>query len=355
MNKFDYSAFVSYPEQENQHQIYDQHILEEGGSHFEDNQQPVSGYSLPPPIKESQLKAWDLAEKVTNNLIFDSSSDDDDYDNYDEPTMDDVENAKVELDMKLKLRNKPSSPHEEPIITAIPGYTKGELAVLLKHFETSQNSTNYNSQNVEEQERKLLWKYRQQHQNSQEKAFASFQTLLGKRKIQISQKKDLLHKIFGYNNNMNHEFITNNTSYSALDNVLNTQKAFHEDKEEIGSLLEEDAAFLEALAETKNNLSSLRYNDVGINVKRKATRRNSNIDIDLNDFDYDKFHEFTESKLTNLYNTYLEQCDDGRRSNEDEEGFEMSQVNQELENFTMAYLKKCIKEEAEENDVMYRQ
>lgn len=338
MNKFDYSAFVSY--QENPNQTYDQHILDEGNNTFDDDQLPVSSYSLPPPIKESQLKAWDLAEKVTNNLIFDSSSDDEDYGDN---TMEDIENATA---------TKKSS--DKPIITAIPGYTKGELEVLLKHFESSQKSTHFDSQKVGEQERKLLWKYRQQHQSSQEKAFASFQTLLGKRKIQIAQKKDLLHKIFGYNNNMNHEFITNNTSYSALDNVLNTQKAFHEDKEEIGSLLEEDAAFLEALAETRRNLSTLRYNNVGINVKRKATIRNTNVEIDLNDFDYDKFHEFTQSKLTELYNVYLHQCDDtGKYSEEDL--FETNQVNQELENFTLAYLKKCVKEEAENEMEVIRQ
>lgn len=365
MNKYDYSVFINYPDYENLHHDYDQQSFPVNDQTNDDN------YNLPPIVKESQIKAWESAEKVTKNLIFDSSSDDyDDDDDDDEINDNDIDSVNigdpVHADMdssideikqsiggdNLKNNEKSKKSINSLIIQSIPGFTKGELQIVLSNFGNSQISSTFDSEKFDEKERKLLWNYRQQHQLQQEKVFASFQTLLGKRKIQISQKKDLLNKIFGYSNNMNQEYITNNTSYSALDNVLNTQKAFHEDKEEIGCLLDEDKAYHESLLETKESLNILRNDDSGINVKRKLNKKMLDNEIDLNDFDIEKFNEITRLKLSKVYDEYLINYNYDNKidfekiqQDNDDDSHDLDEVNEELQSFTTAYLKRCIKQE----------
>lgn len=178
----------------------------------------------PRAVKESQIKAWESAERIAANVIFDSDSDD-------------------EVETATPMR----SPEHTSVLEAVPGYTKDEVKTMCREFEThgfssqpilapagtpigtqmgTQMGTQIGIGPIE------AYQYRQDQQLTQ---FASF---AGKRKQQVSNKKELIMRLFGYNNNLNQEYMTNNTAYSALDNVLNIQKAFHEDKDEVKQLIE---------------------------------------------------------------------------------------------------------------------
>ncbi|ODV69067.1 hypothetical protein HYPBUDRAFT_156064 [Hyphopichia burtonii NRRL Y-1933] len=333
MNRYDYSIFIN----------------NDYNNYYFDSSNDVNlshEVHIPPIIKESQIKAWESAEKITNNLIFDSSSDDDDDNDDDNEEIDNIDFDTSMEEIKQTVHDDLNLNSNNTLcIQSIPGLTKGELQVVKTHFNHLQKMTNLDINSLEEDELKLLWKYRETHQLNQEKAFASYQSLLGKRKVQISQKKDILHKIFGYNNNINHEYITNNTSYSALENILNTQKAFHEDKEEINSLLYEDKFYSQSLLETKNNLNLLKNNSEGINIKRKQNKRTTaSTDIDMNDFDYDKFNSITSNRLSQIYQDFF--SNQPSAINPDDSA-DLSDVSQELQSFTVAYLKRCIKDDAD--------
>ncbi|CUM68366.1 uncharacterized protein PRCAT00006088001 [Priceomyces carsonii] len=254
MNLYDYSVFT----------------------HYADGTDLQHGDNLPPAVKEAQIRAWESAEKVSYNLIFDELSD---------------------------------SSDDEEIIGDIPGYTRGEVSIILKKFGEKQVLD-------EEEEKKLLWEYRQKHQANQEKTFSQYLSLAGKRKIQISQKKDLLHRIFGYSNNINQEYMTNNSSYSTLDNVSSTQKAFHEDKDEINLLLAEDKAYKQSILEVKSNVFDIK------------------LDESLDDFDYDKFQSITTNQLDKIYDDFL--CG------------EEADTNVDIQSFAVSFLRKKVKEEAED-------
>lgn len=309
MSKYDYSMYTSYERPAHSLIIHD----------IDERETP-----LPPPVRESQIKAWELAEKVAANYIFESSSEDEDIANDD-----DIDPIYSDTSLEEIAAAKHNS-----TIEAIPGYTKGELLVILKQFESSQRS---NIPTLKDETEKVLWRYQQQHNASQEKAFSTYQTMTGRRKVQLAQKRELLHKIFGYSNNINHQHLTNNTSHSSVDNVLSVQKAFHEDKEELASLMHEDKVFAETLDDIRGNLTALRQSNVGVNVKRKAKRN----EIDLDDFDLEKFHDITHDKLSYLYDSYL--------GDDAQEDFS-SEMDQELQSFTLAYLKKCIREEIDDTD-----
>lgn len=315
MNMYDYSVFIKHcdPESEVLKSLApnDQYI----GSSLGDEETEC----LPPPIRESQIKAWESAEKISSNLIFDSSDDevelDDNYDAANE-SIDDKENLP-------HLKEK-----DDNIILALPGYTRGDVAVILAHFRQLQKSLDPIDYTLnEEMVQSRLWEARQQHQSQQERAFAAYQTLPGKRKIQVTQKKELLHRMFGYTNSVNLEHVTNNTSYLAVDNVLNTQKAFHEDKDEINALLEEDKAYNKALAIARKQLHQMQ-NPLVDATAAKAKRA----DISAG-FDYDKFAHLTGAQLDRIYDAIL----DGVEVQEDDDD--------ELPAFTLGFLKRCLKEE----------
>lgn len=313
MSMYDYTVFVRNCDPENE--------VSRNVGPKEQYIGPVEeeGEVLPPAIRESQIKAWESAEKISSNLIFDSSDDELELDgNYDaaNESIDDKENAH---------QHHHKDAH---IILLLPGYTRGDVAVILAHFELLQKSSEAIDYTLnEEMVQSRLWEARQQHQAQQERAFAAYQTLPGKRKIQVNQKKELLHRMFGYSNSINLEHVTNNTSYLAVDNVLNTQKAFHEDKDEVNALLEEDKAFNEALAEARKNLALLQkpLMDTGATKTKRG-------DIAAA-FDYDKFAHLTGAQLDRMYNAVL----DGVEVVEEDDD--------ELPAFTLGYLKRCLKEE----------
>lgn len=290
MNTYDYSVFTHYPN--------------------DDDMQ--SEDFLPPAVKESQIKAWESAEKISKSLIFDDSSSDEE---------DGAEDGQLQ------------SKEGDVIIKTLPGYTRGELGIIQARYGEKQKLGPQMYSFSDEEEKKLLWDFRKRQQATQEKLFSQYLSLSNKRKIQIAQKKDLLYKMFGYNNNLNQEYTTNNTSYSAIDNVSNTQKAFYEDKEEIGLLIDEDRLFHQSLQETKTNLKTLQNNRLGLN-KTKLMK------LDLGEFDYEKFQSIVSFKLGHLYDEFFDAYD--RSSMIDDE--EIDEVSEELYHFTVSFLRRCIKD-----------
>lgn len=330
MNLYDYSVFTGYADEESNY-----------GDHF------------PPAIRESQIKAWESAEKISSNLIFDNDSDlsDDEYINEGE-THEEVEQFKpTELPPPQLQKDQPQQHNQNCLlesINSIPGYTKEELSLITKRFTNQQMSiyeSQFNLKNFEDEERKLLWKFRQNQQLNQEKIFSQYQSLTGKRKIQVSQKKDLLNKMFGYNNVLNQEYITNNTSYSSLDNIMNTQKSFHEDKEEITQLLDEDKEYHISIEETKLQLQALHSSLLHESFRKKYNKN-------LDDFDYGKFQSLIAHRLNKIYEDADINKNDHRgttiginnttnshnalaSSTTDDES------NEELMSFSLAFLRKC--------------
>ncbi|KAK6456877.1 anaphase-promoting complex subunit 9-domain-containing protein [Scheffersomyces xylosifermentans] len=350
MNGYDYAVFTNYPTD-----IDLQH-----GDH------------LPPAVKESQIKAWESAERISRNVIFGVSSEsEDEFDDEDESasgssdSFNDKENSE-------NINNGRTGVNKNNIIQSIPGYTRGELNVIHSSFQDLQHrSVSLNKYNSDE--KRMLHDYKKQVQSNQEKIFSSTHSIATRRQMQINQKKDMLSRLFGYSNTLNQEYITNNSSYSSVDNTANIQKTFHEDKEEITSLVEEDRAFVQALEETRHALKDLKNSSVSSNIKRKRRRSSLTPRMDTSDFDYDKFHNVTAKKLDKLYNKHLSEhdrendevnyndmagtnvvnnCnmeDDNHDDyNEEDDLDELSEeISEELQLFTMSYLRKCIKYEAE--------
>jgi hypothetical protein len=216
-DKYDYSIFTSYPDIEN---------------------------SVPPNVKQSQVNAWESAEQVSKNLIFNDSEDDQSEDEIEDFNCPQIQINEASPNNNLNTNHKlePSEISEYgqdeswfyKIIKSIPGYSKGELEIVLKSY----------CQNLSESEEKqLIYDHNKSFQTNQEKLFNQSSSLQLKRQIQVNQKKNLLRQFFGYSNNLNQNYITNNTSYSSVDNVKNIQKLFHEDKEEINSLIYEKQQF----------------------------------------------------------------------------------------------------------------
>lgn len=255
------------------------------------------GYEgIAPTVKESQIKAWESAEKISNNLIFDNDSD---------------------------LSDDDEKEIDDQIISSIPGFNNEELDIIISRFDSQQQlkyETNYKEQ--EEDEKEILWNYRQQQQINHNKMFSQYSSLNSKRKVQIAQKKDFFNKMFGNSNTLNKEYITNNTTYSSIDNVLNTSKSFREDKEEITQLLNEDKQFHLLLEETKNNL--MKHQRVLVDEFNVVSKRR--------DFDNDKYVSLIKAKLTKLYG-----------------GSEVD-TNDEFNGFALGYLRRCLKYD-DDNDM----
>lgn len=279
MNHYDYSVFTK----------------RDNWNTSDDNSDPE-----PPCVKESQIKAWESAEKISNNLIFDHDSD---LSDEDDNLLKEEGNDNEIDDNDNYLKND--------IIKSIPGYTKNELELILRRHDGIQ-ILEKNFKLLENEEKQELYKLRQSQQAQQEKFFNQYQTLTNKRKIQVNQKKELFNKIFGYNNLLNQEYITNNTSYSSLENVMNTQKSYHEDKSEISTILEQDKMFNKKLLELKDIL-----------------RKNDKLGELKEELDYEKFQKLIYHKLSSMYNNDKGDDDD----------------DEELGNFVINYLRKCIKDD----------
>lgn len=319
------------------------------------------GSRLNAAVKESQISAWESAEKVTKNLIFNNSSDDDD---------DELEDSSSLLGSKDAIKS-------------IPGYTDGELNFILSRYNLHLLRNNANGQltmadyqRLEEEEEKILWEYRQRHQVSQERIFAQYLSMNDKRKVQVSQKKELLKRIFGNNNNLNQNFITNNTSYSIIENVSNSQLTFHEDEEEISQILEVHEYFQKVLEETlnliknaKNHILSASGGSHGkhkLNGTGRKIFNSSYTGNDIEQFSNEKFQSIIASQLDGIYGKYIKKVEkengsegdlenggnranDNDNENENEED-DNDEERDELQSFSIAYLRKCVREDIDEEN-----
>lgn len=233
-SNYDYSVFTSYPPD-----------------------------SIPPTIKQSQINAWESAENITRNLIFNESDDDD------EP-----EEEEEEYDITN-------------VIKSIPGYSPGELQIMLNAV---------NQKIPPKQEKSQLYDYKYNLQINQQNQFNQAATFQLKRQVQINQKKALLRTMFDHSNNLNVNYITNNTNYSAIDNSINIQKTFHEDKDEISLLMQQRINFEKSL---------LDINHKPTNENRKTSKKN-----DTDDSNLLKINLSSAQNLLKYYYNYLNECDD---------------------------------------------
>lgn len=313
MTKYDYSVFSEHPM----------------GLSLEEDE-------LPPPIKESQIRAWESAEKISANIIFENTQSStsgtfgifEDVNKEMDTSLDEELHAEAETSIN-RGNSSPSSRAREETLQSVPGYTKGELKVLLENFDILKNSSiEVSPVEYEDTLANALWVYRQRESGSQEREFIANHSISGKRKVQVYHKKEFLRKLFGYSNNVNLDFITNNSSYSAFDNIANVQKAFHEDKDEMLGLLEEDKLFEEMITATRARF------------RAKAAIEDSASGTEL---DTSHLLDLTQSWLTSNYDKENEDISCSRESvMEDDEG------DQEMVTFTIAHLKRCVKKAVEE-------
>lgn len=281
-NDYDYSIFASYP----------------------------NSSKTPRIIKQSQINAWESAEHVTRNLIFNESDDDDDEEDDDEDEDDEEEEEEdedeenefddnddeeqeagenIENERGLQKYNEEHQQTKEfdllNVIKSIPGYSQGELHIILNGFKNRISL---------KQEKTQLFDYKYNLQINQQKLFNQSSSFQLKRQVQISQKKFLLRSLFGYSNNLNINYITNNTNYSSIDNSINIQKTFHEDKEEINLLLFQKSQFDKSLHEINQDF---------VNNKRKLTKNNITKIVDNNQLL--KLNSSGSKVLLNYYHDYL--------------------------------------------------
>ncbi|CAK7898417.1 hypothetical protein CAAN1_04S05666 [[Candida] anglica] len=306
-----------------------------------------------PPVKESQIKAWESAEKVAASLIFNNSSDSSDDESY---------------------TSNHISGDNKNIIKSLPGYTTNELEIVNSRYQEFQRRTKSQPTSeeyfayMEQEEKKLLWEYRQRHQVSQERVFAQYSSLNDKRKIQISQKKELLSRIFGSGNNLNCNFITNNLSMPILENNYATsQQTFQEDKEEISQLLEEHGSYkanledaLKVFMSSKNQFFSINSkarmkNREGANDDEENDDDDENDDENMDEFNREKFEQLISLQLNKRYEEQIaklseDDTDEGRfklNANIEKTEEENNEEDEELQNFGLEFLRKCLKEETE--------
>ena len=274
-----------------------------------------------PLLKQSLINSFQMAENVSRNVVFDGNISDED------------EIKEEDMDNNV-FQNKSKDSANSSLIEAIPGYTKNELPILLNNFNEQQRQSMGFKNFLEDDEIKHLWEFRKNQQAALQKLFSQYLSMSNKRKIQLAQKKDLFHKVFGYGNNVNLEYVTNNSCFSAIDNISSTQKAVLEDKEEVNGLIEEDRAFHLALQETKALMCHLASSRISFD-KRKIKH------LEYHEFDYEKFRDIVAFKLDKIYDQY----DNEPPMDEDED---LDNVSDELLNFSTEYLRASLRDSEDE-------
>lgn len=161
----------------------------------------------------------------------------------------------------------------------------------------------------------------------QERYFMKSHSLAIRRQVQVSQKKDVLAKIFGDNNMLISDYMTNNTDYSSLDHSFDIHKVLNEDDEEITNLLQEDTWFhasleeFKTLVEKKKQLYVLTDDDSGEHNFKIAVS-----DL-VNKFDYDVSCGLDDEAVIDR--------------------------SRELYELGMSHLKAVCKQDREESDIQY--
>lgn len=287
---------------------------------------PMAGYDYlafaAAPIRESQVAAWQLAERVLKSLIFgsDLSSSDDD----DSMAIDDDEPTVAPLP---PISSAGTTLGPEAIIKAIPGYTKDELQVVLSAATEA------------DAQRNVLEHKRRVHRHH-EHIFAQLATVNHKRQVQIDQKREVYTRIFGDANRLNHEYITNNLFYLAIDNLADIHQLFHEDKLEVTSIVAEEKAFLTALAETAKLFASQhcpsRVEAPVVDLPTKQRRR-SPPPIADDEVDYEKLQGMIARKLDSSYSRTVN--DDVDQDEPDVSDISIEELNDELQGYVCRHLR----------------
>lgn len=207
---------------------------------------------LHPPVRQSQIKAWESAENITSNRIFDYTKPGEES-WIDEDTYEYGIEEEVSIDRGTEEWAEPAA--TDGILVLVPELSRSELAIVSDiHTHVQQADVIPELDDLDNDEKSLLWAHARQQSEEYEKLYQSNHTMAGKRRVQVMQKRAFLQKLFGHLNNVNVEFTTNNSSYSCVDGSMSAQKVFHEDKEEICELLEQQQSFQSALEEVRERL-----------------------------------------------------------------------------------------------------
>lgn len=282
-----------------------------------------------PLVRESQIRAWESAEKISSNTIFDTETVAGDDVGIFEDFNKSMEVSNSDDDLSFEACYSDDAP-ELAILRSIPDYTKSELKIILDYFDKLQScDSKVDNFIYEEAEKNALSIHREQQRIAHERAFKSNPKPLSKRKLQVFRKKELLHSLFGYSNNVNHSHITNNTSYSAFDNVLNASKVLQEDHDETMGLLKLEDEHVLAQAEIAEKIQTEKDHP-----KRDALGSNGNFEPMLKNQD---LLDFSSSWLTASYEKQL-------FSGYGTDRLDDSDQNSEILSYTMSYLKACVRE-----------
>lgn len=284
-----------------------------------------------PAIKQSQIKAWESAEKICRGIIFDN---DDEYDD-EESTEDESEDKK------------------NPIIS-IPGYTDGELKELFKY-------PNLSSQ----EEKKLLTEYKRKVLSLREQSLSNNNLISFRRQLQIDQKKEILSKLFNNQNKLNLDYITDNDNnnnnidsysnrnqYNVVDNNLismDLHSLINNDMEEVNYLLEEDGNFKILQEEVKQN---------AFHKKIVTDNQHHNDENGHGQFDYERFQNLTSKKLDKIYDVHAIRYT-GTNVDDDEykepsfysDDVSNLELEEELLQFTTGHLRQRIHESIDEDEI----
>lgn len=276
-------------------------------------------------VRESQVNGWELAERAAKNIIFTGDSSDDDTADADAAN-DSISGgalAKVPAaspytvspfaTLASPLAPTPPATSSNNIIELVPGYTRDELVVVLgEHGDANHR----------------LYEHKKRVHNQHEELFASATSFAHKRQVQIAQKKEVLERVFGSSNQLNSEYITNNTSYLALDNALNLQKTFLEDRDEVALIIAEEKAFAAELAASERVLSQ-----PPVALPAKQRRRSPPIaDVDI---DHDKLQLVVHERLTAVYASIVEEEDPDI----------VDHMAEELQGYVCRHLRKRIRDD----------
>lgn len=217
-----------------------------------------------------------------------------------------------------------------PIVQSVPEYTKGELKIILDYFDKLQAcDSKVDIFIYEEAEKNALAIYREQQRIVHERAFKSNPKPLAKRKLQVFRKKELLHRLFGYSNNINHSYITNNTAYSAFDNVLNATKALQEDHDETMSLLKLEDEYVQTQHQVAEKIEAEKHQPKKDTLIIGAIFEPMLRTQDLLDF--------SSSWLTASYEMQMSP------DHKSDEGAANLDRDSEILSYTMSYLKACVR------------
>lgn len=279
-------------------------------------------------VKESQIRAWESAEKVSANVIFDMDASTGDDVGIFEDYNTSMEVASSDEDLSFDGGSLEES-LDRPIVQSIPDYTKGELKVILDYYDKLQScDSKVDMFTYEQAEKNALSIYREQQRIFHERAYNSNPKPLARRKLQVFRKRELLHRLFGYSNNINHSYITNNTAYSAFDNVLSATKALQEDNGEIADLINFEAEFLATQKEVELKI-------------QEETRKSHSVPLTSN-HTYDSVEPL---ELLDMSNSWLTASYENLICESNPHSIVEPDVNPEMLSCTMAYLKSCVREE----------